>query len=219
MKVIIENDFRGLIKGSEYEFKFKDNLIESMCIVGKNGCGKSSLMNAITGKFTKNTGMYGSIVDNNRISLSKNISIIDHEFDACFGFDASKEGSATIDTSYDASSYVENGGFYADKQSHGEGEMTYLGTFLDRIKPNIIPNKTLICLDEFDKGFSLKNQLLAINLVNRFVMELKCKVLYCTHNPFLMIQSYFVYDFIKKEYVESTDYILDVTGFLIQKPK
>ncbi len=212
MKVTIDNDFRGLTKGTEYIFPL-DDVIQIMCIVGDNGCGKSSLLNAIAGKFLPKKEGFGNIIDNNRGSLAKNISLSDHNFEACFCFDASKEGSATIDTSYDAPSYVANGGFYADRKSHGEGEMIYLTTFLQKIQPMIIPNKTLVCLDEFDKGFSLSNQIKSINFANRLVEKFKCKVLICTHNPFLMRHCYVVYDFADRQYIASKEYIVAKTGF------
>lgn len=216
MKVTIEKDFRGLKQGTLYDFPF--GAIKDFCIVGENGCGKTSLLNAIVGKFTpKDKDGYGPITNQNKRKLSENISLSDHDFEVGFGFDASKEGSATIDTAYDASAYLNNGGFYADRKSHGEGELIYISTFLAKIKDKIIPNKTLICLDEFDKGLSLTNQVKVINLIERFAYQSKCNVLYSTHNPFLIQQSLVVFDFEKNEFVASDEYLTEKTGFKLVK--
>ena len=214
MTVTINKDFRGLVSGTEYEFKFNNSAIKSVCVVGDNGCGKSSLLNAIVGNYADNSW---SIVTDNKRQLKSYITISDHNFEIVFGFDAAMEAGSNLATSYDASAYIDNAGFYADRKSHGEGELIYIDNFFRKIKDKIIPDRTLICLDEFDKGFSLGNQVKAINFIHTLVYKYKCSVLFTTHNPFLMMDEVVVYDFQTRKYILSDEYILEKTKYKISK--
>lgn len=217
MKIRINKDFRGFKEGVEHNLNFSDS-INTICIVGDNGSGKSSLLDAIVGNFISSKKQYSdTILDDKKSKLKDYITLSEHNFEVVFGFNAHLEGGSTLDTSFDASAYVTSGAFYADRKSHGEGEMIYLSNFINKIKDQIIPNKTLICLDEFDKGFSLKNQIRANNLINRFVYEFKCKVLFTTHNPFLIYQETIVYNLEKQEFQISSKYLKETTGFKLEK--
>lgn len=55
--------------------------------------------------------------------------------------------------------------------------MIYIDRFLSKIIPQIIPDKTLIVLDEADAGFSLQKQSKYINLIEHLCFVKKASVL------------------------------------------
>jgi hypothetical protein len=121
---------------------------------------------------------------------------------------------------FDACAYLSSGGFQTRNKSHGESSVIYMGMFLEKLYPKIIPEKTLIVLDEVDNGFSIRSMTLYNNLISKLIWKYKCEVIVISHNPFLMFQCFAVYDFANKSYEKSSDYIMKQTGFeLIEKGK
>ena len=219
MKITFKKDYRTFKANTSITIPMLDY---PTCIVGDNGSGKSSLLQAIRGKFETIGGIidsrdWNAMNKSDYISQSKNIELEDCEFTQCFGFDAHKDVGNTIYTAYDATKFIASGGFHAHNKSHGESEFIYFNRFLDEITPKLKNGKTLIILDEFDKGFSIRNQSLAIKMLFAFMLKHNVFILFTTHNPFLIAES-ICFDLDGKN-INPGDYIYEQTGFSLIRGK
>ena len=214
MKIIFNNAVRKFEAGATFDFD-KLPLLKSFTIVGENGCGKSTIMQAIRGSFPSTTE---SLYEADNVDLVKKGGVvIEHDYDKAFFLDSIKDNGLDFNNAYDAAALVLNGGYGKNRVSHGESSLQYMYSFLKRIESAIVPNKTLIVLDEVDKGLSLSNQAKFKNFVTKLTVQYDCDVLVVSHNPFFIIQSIFCYDVASRDYVASRTYIKDITGFDICK--
>lgn len=199
LKITVNNGFRNLRAGDVYDLTDYTQL-KSVCVVGENGCGKSSLFQALRGM--KNDAATSSLYESDFKALASNITV-EHDYEKIFYFDRVKDNGTDFQVAYDASGFIESGGFYTKSKSHGESSM--------------VEGKTLIVLDEADAGFSLTKQKQFANLVDHLSLVKKADVIVISHNPFFICSSILAYDFTKKKAVSASDYIREVTGFNISK--
>ena len=213
MKITIKNDFRNLKKGDIYDFT-DINKLKTITVVGKNGCGKSSIFQALRG--TKDDIKSDSLYKNDFLKLKDNIDV-EHSYEKIFYLDSVKDNGSDLNNAYDASAYVNSGGFYTKDKSHGESSLLYLSMFLDKVKKDIVENKTLIVFDEFDKGFSLELQAKVRDVIYNISEKHKVHIITISHNPILIYKSYVVYDLEKREMVSSSKYLNDKIGMTFIK--
>lgn len=204
IKINVTKDFRCFKQGESFDFSHLSEL-KHILLVGENGSGKSTLFQSVRGKYEKPIYSTSMILS----SIKQNVSphfLVESDYEVVYGFDARVEGGSSLENSFDASAYVESGAFTADKLSHGQSEIYLINKFVKRIESQIIKDRTLILLDEFDKGFSLSNQIKSINIINYLVSK-GCHVLSISHNIFLIKSSMIVYDMISKKEMLARTYI------------
>jgi ABC-type sugar transport system ATPase subunit len=80
MKIKIKKDFRCFKAGDEYDFS-DIKTIKALCIVGENGCGKSSLFHALRG--TKNDMSTNSLFESDFKKLAEFVEI-EHSYEKIF---------------------------------------------------------------------------------------------------------------------------------------
>lgn len=213
MKITVKETYRTLEKGWEYNFTDL-NTIKSVTIVGENGCGKSSLIHALRGHVNEPNNR--SLHKSDYVKLSKNVNI-EHDYEKILFFDAIKDNGMDFMNAYDAVGLLESGGHAAQRMSHGQGALMYIHKFMSENEKSFIPNKTLLVFDEIDNGLSLSNLVKFNNFILNLKIKYNCHVLIISHNPFFISQSIIVYDFNKRTFVSSDEYITEVTGFTLTK--
>lgn len=115
MKIEVLNDFRNLKAGYEYDFTTQLQTNHRITVVGENGCGKSSLFQALRGSLPKQTR---SMYETEYVKLSKHIKIT-HSYEKILFLDGVKDNGLDYNNSYDASEYLTNGAYEKQHLSHG----------------------------------------------------------------------------------------------------
>ena len=211
MKITVTKSFRGIPEGRVYDFTLLSTF-GYIIIVGENGCGKSSIFQALRGTIPNSTN---SLRKHDFEELSNNITV-EHDFEKIFFLDAVMDNGNDFLVAFTASHYIDSGGFAKKNLSHGQGAISDLKLFTNRIKDQIVPGKTLVVLDEVDHGLSLVNQTNFV-LPIEYLLQLGCNVIAISHNPFLMIQCKIVYNFVDGNFEASNKYIQQAVSFDIKK--
>lgn len=209
IKVTIDKDFRCFKEGESFEFDFSSLVFPIIYIVGNNGTGKSTLLNAIRSK--KHS------IKNETIALTKhdfaNVSVegLD-EYDKVFCLSSELDDPVNMYNAYDAVAFVENGGFGQRKLSNGQKSITQLGRFIEKLRTEDKESKKLIILDECDKGLDLKKQVGFNIMLKNMSFMFNADVLVVSHNPITWMCSKEVYSITDKKVVSSNEYIEKETG-------
>ena len=212
MKITVEKDFRTFKKGDVFDFEtIKD--LKAITLVGNNGAGKSSLIQTIRG--FKHDLKEDSLFRTDYAEITKNVKI-EFEYEKVFIFDSIKDDGAHFMNAYDAVNYIGMGGYSNQRRSHGETSLNNLVAFFNKFKDKIVKDKTLVILDELDKGFSLQAQTVYLNFVNKLI-GMGCHVIVVTHNVFAIKQSIIVYDLETKSLTSADKYIEKITGYKFEK--
>jgi predicted ATPase len=212
MKITVEKDFRTFKKGDVIDFgTIKD--IKSITLVGNNGCGKSSLIQTIRG--FKHDLKEDSLFRDDYKKLTENVKI-ESEYEKIFIYDSIKDDGSHFMNAYDAVNYIGMGGYANQRRSHGESSLNNLITFFQKFQDKIVKEKTLVVLDELDKGFSLQAQTVYLNFVNKLI-GMGCHVIVVTHNVFAIKQSILVYDLEKRDLTSADKYIETITGYKFER--
>lgn len=211
MTITVTEDFRNFKAGDVIDFTGLEKF-QSITVVGENGCGKSTILQALRGQTGKTTSLYKSDFE----KLGKNVKI-EHSYENVLFFDAVKDNGNDFMVGFDAVNYVNAGGFATKNLSHGQGALYYISKFLQENEKNIVPGKTLLVFDEIDNGLSLQNMSKFVNFIHKMMYERKCHVLIASHNPFFIVQSYICYDMEEKKLKSSQTYVKEATGFTVTK--
>ncbi len=216
MKITFNKKVRNIEAGTEIDLSILD-VGKSVAVVGNNGSGKSTILQAIRGSFPKTTKSF--FEDDCKNLVKDGGVVLEHNYEKAFFLDAVLDNGLHFMNACDAPSFIRMGGFSKSKKSHGEGNLIDIARFMTEVEPKIVPDKTLIVFDEIDNGFSLRNMSLISNLIDKLVIKHKCHVIVSTHNPFYISQSGFCYDVEDFKIKKSSKYIEEKTGYIITKPE
>lgn len=213
LKFNIKKDFRKFKEGVSYEFDFSDRDI--IFIVGPNASGKSTLLHAL--RVNKNSFKETNLmIDNYLIGIKESIEVEGLEnFEKVFYLDSVIDDPINLGNASDAFSFIELGGYGQMNLSNGQKTLSTIGRFLENIKDKIVRDKTLIVLDEFDKGVDIDKQLKTVNILKTFV-SLGAKVLIVSHYILSWLGSAKdVFDIVDNKFYEAPEYFKKITGYSI----
>lgn len=159
-----KDDFRSFKKDYEINFDFEDTNINFL--IGKNGCGKSTLIRAIRGTINSNNDKdkrWAAAADCREILRFFDVSI--EGFDKVYHLDI--DGLDDNLSMYNASSatdLVELGGWGMNKLSQGERSLI----MMDRLKQMVNDSEdTVIIFDELDNHLDFSFRVKFVPFLNR----------------------------------------------------
>ena len=215
MKLTINNDFRTFSKDETIELNFKNERNELtnnrfLFLIGNNGCGKSTLLKAIRNYKTekqlsdrkeKNVNLGLEI---NKISKVISVEGLD-EYEFIDAIDGELDNPNDWGNCGSASDYFENGGYKCQFLSNGTRCASTFHEWVDRIKDKIIPRKSLILIDEIERGWNIKWCANFIAILDKFFKG--CDFVIVSHNPICILSDSFkpitYYDVESRSYVKS----------------
>lgn len=220
INIEILKSFNNLEKGSKYTFDFSDRFY--YLIVGKNGCGKSSLLNAIRSTKCDNAdtklGDWERKVGYVDIAKYKGNVNIDTDFEKIFFLSSEFDDPLSLNNAASANSFIANGGYASRNKSNGEKSMQLLGKWMNENEKDF-NGKTLIVLDEVDKGFDIRYQSRLLHLIGVLNKKHGVKCLVISHHSLPILLADKIYDFENKRLTSSAVYLMLNTEYIFEKPK
>lgn len=177
IKVKVNRDFRSFNK--DYEVTFDYTETDTIFLMGINGCGKSTIIQAIRGELNSNKdakSKWGAMDDCKFINEMFDVNI--EGLDKIYHLDVDGLDNAySMYNACDAYAYIENGGFSMRHFSSGEKNILYLA----KLKKDVIDNEnSLIIFDEMDSHLDFLMRAKFSNWLNKIFP--KSKKLIVTHD-------------------------------------
>ena len=200
ISIKIKEDIRNVLKsGTEYVFDFEEDKYNKepyIIITGDNGSGKSTLLNCIRGNMCSNgddnVSGYGEM---NKLGYTdiwkfKNSCEIETDFEKIFFLSSEFDDPHALNNSADAVMFLENGGMASRNKSNGEKMLIMLAQWLEKHKSQF-DDRTLLVLDEIDRGYDLRYQKGMMNMLNKLTSDHGVKILIVVHNllPLLLCEN------------------------------
>lgn len=177
IKVKTNRDFRSFKK--DYEVTFDYTETDTIFLMGINGCGKSTIIQAIRGELNSNKdakSKWGARDDCKFINEMFDVNI--EGFDKIYHLDVDGLDNAySMYNACDASAFVENGGWGMQHFSSGEKNVLYLA----RLRKDVIDDEnSLIIFDEMDNHLDFSMRIKFSDWLNKIFP--KSKKLIITHD-------------------------------------
>ena len=230
MKLTVKNDFRKFKAGDEYIFTSFDNERKNdtdtriLYIVGDNGTGKSTLMKAMRSLYYSDRNVIeNNKVENSNLKLEVNecASHIELEgfdkYEMVIALDGELDDNMRYECAQSASDFVDSGAYHMRHMSNGTRSAMIYVNLIQKYKEKIIPGKTLVLLDEVDKGWMIKyTTTIGDQLRKNFP---GCDIIIVTHNPLCwlsdILDKSYIYDIESKSYVNGNEYFYSKTSLHI----
>ena len=172
-----KNDYRSFKK--DYTVTLDYNEVDAIYLMGKNGCGKSTLVQAIRGKNNSNNdaqrkwnakGVCSNVLDKFDVEID--------DFDKIYHLDIDGlDNTTSMWNAADATGYIEFGGWQTKQLSAGEKSIMMFSKLREQVEDK---ENTLIILDELDGHFDTEFTLRFPKLLNKLFP--KSKKLIVTHD-------------------------------------
>lgn len=177
IKVKANRDFRSFKK--DYEVTFDYTETDTIFFMGINGCGKSTIIQAIRGELNSNKdakSKWGARDDCKFVNEMFDVNI--DGFDKIYHLDIDGLDNAySMFNACDASAYIENGGWGMQHFSSGEKSVLYLA----RLRKDVMDDEnSLIIFDEMDNHLDFSLRIKFSDWLNKIFP--KSKKLIVTHD-------------------------------------
>jgi predicted ATPase len=202
MQVTITEDYRTLKKGTTYSFK------PLTILVGENGCGKSSLLQAIRASLEPKNSNNCDLNYIDRKELADKV-LIDTEYAKIVVFDTTMDRANSMNNGADAFTWIMAGGMATSKASNGQVAMHHAVAIIKEVETYKIKNplnKILIILDELDTGFSPRYQRGFATFCNKLVSK-SCDLIVVSHSSLFLEQQKEVLVFEDNKYTPPLEYL------------
>lgn len=206
LKITAIKPFRTIKKDEVFVFDKSINII-----VGNNGSGKSSLLQALRGKFDTTSK---SLLSSDYSKLAECVEI-EADYDKFFFLDPVNDNSMSIMNSFHALSFLENDGLQHSKISHGQQQHLQFNQFtakLETYRKSNPDTKIMLVLDEFDKGFDLLTQSKTINALTGLASQFKADIICITHSLLVVLGFKQVFDMTNRVSIDTDSYCKTVLG-------
>lgn len=199
-------------KDEEISFDFSDNRI--ILVTGPNACGKSTLVNSMRSHLCTNKDRQEEFNGSANLQYSnirhelKPETEVNTDFEKIYYLSSEFDDPLSMYTTFDAVSYLENGGFATTHLSKGTRLLYQFTQFMKKYGKEL--ENSLIVFDEVDTGYDFKNQVTFYKLLPKMCERNNCCALIITHCAIPFVYCNFpVYDLKKREYLEDSKKYLD----------
>ena len=213
ISIKFNEDLRNVFKkDDEIAFDFTEHNV--ILVTGPNGSGKSTLVNSMRAHQCSNEDRQEQLLGTANLNYStikselKPFTEVNTDFKNIYYLSSEFDDPLSMYTTFDATSFIENGGWATSHVSKGQRLMYQFVQYMKKYGEKM--EDSLLVFDEVDTGYDLKNQITFYKLLPIMCMKRNCRALVITHCAIPFIYCDFpVYDLKERKFVENGKKYLD----------